>query len=136
MNPLRDVNGRRPMAALAVVLGLCLILLTGCPRSARRGPVTSGGMATEHRVVMGDNFFQPNRIEVPLGTEITVHLPNQGALVHNFQLDEFDINEDVEPGDEKTIYFTADEAGTFTFICNIPGHKESGMVGTLEVKEP
>lgn len=123
-------------ALLVVLLSLSLLLLTGCPRSPRRGPVTSGGLATEHRVVMGDNFFEPNRIEVPVGEETTLRLPNQGVLVHNIQLDEFDINEDVDPGGEKIVRFTAGRAGTYTFICNIPGHKESGMVGTLEVREP
>ena len=25
-------------------------------------------------------------------------------------------------------------AGTYTFFCTVPGHREAGMVGTLQIK--
>jgi uncharacterized cupredoxin-like copper-binding protein/mono/diheme cytochrome c family protein len=77
-----------------------------------------------------DIFFTPTEIEVPSDTEVTILLPNLGASPHNFSIDELDVSVDIAPGETKEVKITAPE-GEYEYYCNVPGHKEAGMVGTL-----
>jgi uncharacterized cupredoxin-like copper-binding protein len=77
-----------------------------------------------------DIFFVPTEIDVPSDTEVTILLPNLGAAPHNFSIDALDISVDIAPGETKEVTFTAPE-GEYEYYCNVPGHKEAGMVGTL-----
>lgn len=38
------------------------------------------------------------------------------------------------PGKQATVTFTPTQSGTYQFACNLPGHKEAGMVGTVTVQ--
>jgi uncharacterized cupredoxin-like copper-binding protein len=42
--------------------------------------------------------------------------------------------DEVEPGDSKTLTFTAPAAGTYQIICAIADHFDAGMNGTLTVE--
>ena len=62
-------------------------------------------------------------------------MENTGAALHNFSIDSLKIDVDVNPGETVDIVIPAGTApGTYDFYCNVPGHKEAGMVGTLIVK--
>jgi uncharacterized cupredoxin-like copper-binding protein/mono/diheme cytochrome c family protein len=106
---------------------------TPAPAQATPG---AGGEAGE--VATSDQFtveshdiaFVPTEIEVPSDTEVTILLPNLGASPHNFSIDELDISVDIAPGETKEVKITAPE-GEYEYYCNVPGHKEAGMVGTL-----
>jgi uncharacterized cupredoxin-like copper-binding protein len=42
---------------------------------------------------------------------------------------------ELQPGEERTLSLPGDAApGTYRVICDLPGHVEEGMVGTLEVR--
>jgi uncharacterized cupredoxin-like copper-binding protein/mono/diheme cytochrome c family protein len=92
----------------------------------------AGDVATSNQftVESHDIFFTPTEIEIPSDTEVTILLPNLGAAPHNFSIDELDISVDIAPGETKEVTITAPE-GEYEYYCNIPGHKEAGMVGTL-----
>ena len=77
-----------------------------------------------------DIYFEPTEIEVPSDTEVTILLPNLGAAPHNFSIDALDVSVDIAPGETKEVTITAPE-GEYEYYCNVPGHKEAGMVGTL-----
>jgi uncharacterized cupredoxin-like copper-binding protein/mono/diheme cytochrome c family protein len=77
-----------------------------------------------------DIFFQPAEIDIPSDTEVTILLPNLGASPHNFSIDALDVSVDIAPGETKEVTITAPE-GQYEYYCNVPGHKEAGMVGTL-----
>ncbi|MGH2614538.1 MAG: cupredoxin domain-containing protein, partial [Thermomicrobiales bacterium] len=81
-------------------------------------------------VISHDIFFDPKEIDVPSDTEVTILLPNEGVTPHNFSIDALDISVDIAAGETKEITFTAPE-GEYEYYCNVPGHKEAGMVGTL-----
>ncbi len=80
-----------------------------------------------------DIYFEPKELTIPAGTDVTVTLPNVGVTLHNFSVDALDISVDLAPGETKTVTINA-PAGTYEYYCNVPGHKEAGMVGTLTVQ--
>ena len=82
---------------------------------------------------MVDIAFEPNQLSLPADTPTTVALTNQGAALHNFTIDELGLSVDVEAGASGQAEIN-DPAGTYTFYCNVPGHREAGMEGTLTVK--
>jgi uncharacterized cupredoxin-like copper-binding protein len=102
----------------------------------------------------GKMLFQPDRIEVKRGEQIRFMLRNNGELDHEIVLatlqenlkhaEEMRKNPDMEHDDpnakrlapKKTgeIIWRFTKAGEFDFSCLIPGHRESGMFGTVIVK--
>ncbi len=93
----------------------------------------TGGAAQMTTVTMIDIAFEPKSVTIPANTDVTVNLPNTGASLHNFSIDELKIDVDVTPGQSGSTKINA-PAGTYQYYCNVPGHKEAGMVGTLTVQ--
>jgi uncharacterized cupredoxin-like copper-binding protein/mono/diheme cytochrome c family protein len=100
-------------------------------------PTASGGenagqaaASDQFTIEAHDIFFQPKEIEIPADQEVTLLLPNLGVSAHNFSIDALKISVDIAPGETKEVKIKA-PAGTYEFYCNVPGHREAGMVGTL-----
>ncbi|MFL5759588.1 MAG: PQQ-dependent sugar dehydrogenase [Thermomicrobiales bacterium] len=102
------------------------------PETGAATPAASAGGSAQ-TVTMVDIAFQPKDLTIPANTDVTVDLPNNGASLHNFSIDELNISVDVQPGQTGSVTINA-PAGTYQFYCNVPGHKEAGMVGTLTVQ--
>lgn len=100
--------------------------------TAEAGEAPAAAQSVE--VVSRDIFFEPDEITIPANTDVTFVLPNQGAAPHNFSVDELGIDVDEAPGTTEEIVVNA-PAGEYEFYCNVPGHREAGMVGTLIVSE-
>ena len=96
------------------------------------GATTAAAMTVD--VVAQDIFFEPKELTIPANTDVTVNLPNEGAAPHNFSIDALGINVDIAPGATEQVVINA-PAGEYEYYCNVPGHKEAGMVGTLTVSE-
>ena len=128
------------MLKKSIVL-LILVFLTACK---------SGGSSTKLTVELSDFSITPNQLSVPASAEIQIRVANQGTVEHNFYImqygmdvgdmfDEEDIvnaywHVEVQPDDSVTLNFTApDQPGIYQIVCGLPGHLQSGMVGTLEV---
>jgi uncharacterized cupredoxin-like copper-binding protein len=79
-----------------------------------------------------DIYFEPKEVTIPANTDVTISLPNKGVSAHNFSIDALGISVDLPPGETQTVKINA-PAGTYEFYCDVPGHKEAGMVGTLTV---
>ena len=113
-----------PLAVGAFVAGLACALLTGYLKESSR---------VKEDTVMGVVFTELtiNAADEP----VTIKMVNTGAALHNFSIDSLDISVDVNPGDTVDVVIPAGTApGTYDFYCNVPGHKEAGMVGTLTVE--
>ena len=102
----------------------------------------------------GKMLFTPTRVEVKKGEQIKFVLRNNGELDHEFILDTTEKNlkhaeamkknpdmEHDDPNAKRLAPKKADEivwkftkTGQFEYACLIPGHRESGMVGTVTVK--
>ncbi|HZD69466.1 MAG TPA: cupredoxin domain-containing protein [Actinomycetes bacterium] len=118
----------RVLAATAVAVGL-VVLLAGCGKGetasgdVRDGPAGAGAV----RVVMQDSTFQPQVVEVPAGSPVTVEVRNDGSKNDNFTIDSLNVSTGpMHHGDVKTVTFTAPKGST-EFSCT--WHK--GMVGRI-----
>lgn len=95
-----------------------------------------------------DLRFIPASASVSAGSEIEVTLTNVSSIDHTWTLvstntDPARVSETdavngistgiVSGGDSKTITFSAPAAGSYQFVCTVPGHASAGMVGTLSV---
>jgi uncharacterized cupredoxin-like copper-binding protein len=70
---------------------------------------------------------------IPANTDVTVTLPNHGVALHTFVIEALGIKAEMAPGKTKEVLINA-PAGTYEYICDVPGHAEAGMVGTLTVQ--
>ena len=103
---------------------------TPCPEAT---PSAGGGGGEEVTVESYDIYFEPREVTIPADTDVTVMLPNDGVTLHNFSIDELDIDVDIDPGATEETVINA-PAGEYEYYCNVPGHKAAGMVGTLTVE--
>ena len=100
--------------------------------AAAETPATGGEVASADAVTVTshDIYFEPAEVSIPADTDVTFTLPNAGAAPHNFSIDALNISVDEQPGETKTQVINA-PAGEYEYYCNVPGHKEAGMVGKL-----
>jgi uncharacterized cupredoxin-like copper-binding protein/mono/diheme cytochrome c family protein len=99
-------------------------------------PAEGDQAAAEATVTMGqpaEMAFDPSDLTIPANTDVTLTIPNAGAAPHNFSVDDLGISVDVNPGETGTVTINA-APGEYEFHCNVPGHKEAGMTGTLVVE--
>lgn len=67
--------------------------------------------------------------------EATIALDNQGAALHDVTFEELGDEPVVEAEGGETATGTVElEPGTLTYYCSVPGHRQAGMEGTLEVQ--
>lgn len=99
---------------------------------------TAGAMqaATEEFTVTGSNFsFAPSTLTVKKGDTIKITFKNDNGT-HDFRIDEFNVaTAKIGTGQEETVTFVADKAGTFEYYCSVGNHRAMGMKGTLTVTE-
>ena len=81
-----------------------------------------------------DIAFEPTKFTIPANTDVTVTITNDGALQHDFYIDDLKIESDLlNHGDSTTVTINA-APGTYEYYCSVTGHREAGMVGTLTVE--
>ncbi|HEU0115987.1 MAG TPA: cupredoxin domain-containing protein [Thermomicrobiales bacterium] len=101
---------------------------------AGASPAAGAAAGQTYTITAKDIFFDPKTLTIPANTDVTIHLPNDGASPHDFSIDALKISVALPVGEkDKTVTINA-PAGTYQYYCNVPGHKEAGMVGTLTVK--
>jgi plastocyanin len=123
---------RRTILLLAVV-ALAALALAACGG----GAASSGGGGTALNVTVTATEFKydPAVINATAGQTINLTLKNTGSVQHTFVLANANVKLTIDPGKSATQTFNAPAAaGTYTFECDIAGHKEAGMVGQLIVK--
>lgn len=92
------------------------------------------GAVKEFTVTAKNYSFSPKEISVNQGDKVKITLKSSGGS-HNLVIDDFNVaTGEIGNGEEDTIEFVADKAGTFEFYCSISNHKAMGMKGTLTVK--
>lgn len=126
---------RSGMPALAVLTALAVSACGGGGSSEPPATTSGGGGGGEVIEVKATEFaFDPSTLTATAGEDLTIKLVNAGVVEHDLTIDDLGFKVTVKVGE--TGEDTAEDvpAGTYEVYCAIAGHKEAGMVGTLEVK--
>lgn len=97
---------------------------------AAKGPGSTLKLAADPTAIA----FDATKLTSKAG-EVTIDFDNPAALEHNVAIEEngkeIAVSETITDG--KTSVSADLAAGTYTFLCTVPGHAEAGMQGTLTV---
>ena len=85
-------------------------------------------------VELGDLFIKPETIEVASG-DATITVTNNGATQHNFAVEGGPKTKMLDSGASADLALEGLEPGTYTVICEVPGHADGGMTASLVVGE-
>jgi plastocyanin len=138
---MAQTRGWHRSAAWAAGLIAATAVVAGCgggSESASGGGSSSGSgsassqaaPATNIKIVMKDNAFEPKDITVPVGKEITIEYDNQGAVMHNLVAESYS-SPMVQAAEKGTMKVKFDKAGQVKFLC---AFHQPGMDGTFTVK--
>lgn len=81
---------------------------------------------------LDDFYFGPTFVSASAGQAFTLELKNEGKETHTFTSTALGIDEQLEPGQKRTVRVTAPQSGVALVICRI--HQALGMQGAIFVK--
>ena len=119
-------------------------LAVAAPPAPVQAPAKSAPAAppAEVRVVATDLKFSLPTIQAKVGQPLKVILENKGVIEHDIAFPTIKADKPAaslkavaKPGQTATLEFTPTAKGSYEYICTIPGHKEAGMKGTINVAE-
>jgi nitrous-oxide reductase len=100
--------------------------------------IVRNGKNVEVYMVLVRSSFEPFKIEVNKGDKVTIHMTNIEQTtdeLHGLGILEYNINVVVDPGETKTVEFTANKSGVFAYYCtNFCSALHQEMQGYLLVK--
>lgn len=118
---------------LALVVLLPLLAPSAHAQTSRVIDVEAGTNAD------GSMYLKPDRVSGRLGESVTLRVHNPDKIFHDVAILDYD-GEDIEievpAGRTVDHTFTLTKAGEFRMICEVTGHKQKGMQGTLVVESP
>jgi plastocyanin len=80
----------------------------------------------------GQLAFSTNKASAPAG-KLTIEMQNKSGTPHDIVIDGKGKGQVVQNGGTSKFSATFD-AGTYTYYCSVPGHRQAGMQGKLTVK--
>lgn len=134
---------------LIIILAAVAFLAAACGGGNADGD-DSGPALVRQTITAYDSFeYDPPSMTVPEGANVTIELVNEGSLEHSWVLvaDDIDPAEATEEnaingatsgniagGESGRFSFEAPAAGSYQFVCTVPGHAVGGMVGPFTVE--
>jgi plastocyanin len=143
----------RRASAVLVVGALAVVGLAACGSSSNDNSTTSAAAAPATTAAAGGGGGAASTVDIstPGGStlaydqksvsakagSVTINFDNKEALQHDVAVADSSgkVIGQTDLVSSGTANATVDlTAGTYTFYCTVPGHKEAGMEGTLTVK--
>lgn len=151
MSTSRVVCPPVPRILLRGILSLLLVLGCGAARAAHEPSAASytpdvaftlvTGIAEGRLVFIGsggeiDGVINPE-LSVAADAVVQVTLINGDGALHDIAFPEFDTQSDAisGAGSSTVVVFRANRTGGFVYFCTIPGHRQAGMEGRIQVGE-
>jgi plastocyanin len=109
------------------------LLATAVKQAGGGKPIAAAaGKLTISADPSGQLAFASNQATAPPG-QLTVDMPNKSSTPHDIVIDGKGTGKVVQNGGVSS--FSADfTAGSYTYYCSVPGHRQAGMQGKLVVK--
>lgn len=87
-------------------------------------------------MITGNEFaFAPSIINIKQGETVKITFKNIGKYPHNFTISDLNIQtKTIKAGEQDSVQFTADKAGSFSYVCTVGSHADKGMKGILVVQ--
>ena len=106
--------------------------------TAEEARIERSGKTVEVWMMAVRSFFAPDVIRVNRGDKVIIHVTNIEQTrdeLHGFAINNYDINLVIDPGETKTVTFTAKKGGVFAFYCtNFCSALHQEMQGYMLVK--
>ena len=99
--------------------------------SKAAGQTAAGGPATT--VTAKEFSYEPREIKLEAGKPAMIILKNGGAVEHDITLDSPAVKVQALPTKTGEAKVTIPAAGSYTYYCSVPGHRQAGMEGTVTV---
>ncbi|HZO31126.1 MAG TPA: cupredoxin domain-containing protein [Chloroflexota bacterium] len=110
------------------------------PVQAQAQAAPAASAPAEVKVVATELKFAPPTIQAKVGQPIKIVLDNKGAIEHDIAFPTVKADKPgaslkavARAGQTATLEFTPTAKGSYEYICTIPGHKEAGMKGKINV---
>jgi len=106
---------------------------TGADREADEGRAVGD---VKEFIIEGQNFeFSDTVLSVARGDTVRIVFRSVQSF-HDWRIEGFNTGtRRITAGQQATVEFVADQAGTFEFFCSVGNHRQLGMRGTLTVTE-
>jgi uncharacterized cupredoxin-like copper-binding protein len=91
---------------------------------------TNPGPGGTVQVSMFEFGFTLSPTAVPSGN-VTFVIKNTGTVQHNFDIEGVKAGPFVNPGQSATMTVNLKAGRKYTYLCDVPGHAASGMIGTF-----
>ena len=138
-NQIKSSQTRRPEGKMGGMPGMGMTQGTPPEESDQQKQQIVAGISTDStkkifNIIGGNYYFVPNKITVNKGDQVTFYVTNAGG-VHDLVIDELGVKTPIiKTATTATFQFVASKTGSFVYYCNVPGHRQKGMWGTLTVQ--
>jgi uncharacterized cupredoxin-like copper-binding protein len=112
-----------------------MVLVAACGGSSGGSSGGSNAPPGATMVTLSEFKFAPSSISVKAGS-VTFSLVNSGTVSHDMLISDstgkvLAKSSLISPGASAQLTVDGLAAGTYTFYCDVPGHRAQGMQGTL-----
>jgi plastocyanin len=126
------MNKRKP--GLPSLAALMICALANPPASPLFAEEISASSPIEVRIISTEFKYVPAKVGVTVGRTVTFILDNSNAETeHGVIVPAFGFRLEAKAGEVVRTTIVFDRPGEYEFTCDLPGHREAGMKGTLIV---
>lgn len=140
----REVRAGRPAWASSgrarwVSIAVTGVVVGAAATSILAGMASAGGVGiTEAPTLTGvltaeNTSFVETSLQMDNGEVLGLFVTNRDAIGHTFDIDSLDIHVELPANSTTAIAIKPTGPGSLQIYCSVPGHREAGMVGTINV---
>ena len=125
------IFGMMSIAVAMFALGLAARAVSEAKDSGGGVAVAPSGGVSTLEVSLKDFAIDPGDLRVAAGS--VLEIANDGKVVHNLAVDGT-ASDMFDPGEGGSLDLGDLDPGSYTMICEVPGHEAAGMKGTLVIE--